>query len=247
MVNFIDIPAPLHDDVAAYLAKPNATRDQRAAVYTYQRRGYMAPVWDTPLLTDELATLAAEVCDHFAVPHPPISIIRLRGTMAGICYHNHIELDPATGLNLGTLLHELAHWVINKWRESITINEPGHGPLFVRVFCHILGHFSDLDEATCVREAQASGIKVATTNMVARGDASKRCLHCGPTRGWGVRLDMHFCTFKCALRYAQAHGIVVYGTNQRTGAFYVEKLVAHLRWDSWSRTWGSGGEQWPRA
>jgi hypothetical protein len=82
------------------------------------------------------------VCKSWGVAECPIRIsAKPKEQVYGRCYEDHIWLNSGShrsGNNLGTLIHELAHWVTDR---KYSDNLPHHGKEFVFVYGKLLAKY----------------------------------------------------------------------------------------------------------
>ena len=89
----------------------------------------------------QLEGLAAEVCAYYNVDVPTIRFINTRRDTHVAWYDHEIVLNRAReGANGMTLLHELAHYLIDVFYTDVA----HHGPEFVAIYMHLLDRWKYL-------------------------------------------------------------------------------------------------------
>lgn len=95
----------------------------------------------------QLDTLAAEVCRYYVIDVPNIRFINTRRNLHTAWFDHEIVLNRAReGANGMTLLHELAHYIIDEFYTDVE----HHGPEFVAIYMHLLDRWKYLPN-TCFR------------------------------------------------------------------------------------------------
>ena len=89
----------------------------------------------------QLDTLAAEVCHYYVIDVPNIRFINTRRNQHTAWFDHEIVLNRAReGANGMTLLHELAHYIIDEFYTDVE----HHGPEFVAIYMHLLDRWKYL-------------------------------------------------------------------------------------------------------
>ena len=116
-----------------------------------------------------LVKKANEICDYYGVLRVKLYFVRQRSDMYGWTESSHdqdyartkIFLNEgrkgATGKNLPTLVHELAHHIV----DSVYDYAEAHGPEFCAVYMHLMNKYKLMSEDCFRLSARRWGIKIA--------------------------------------------------------------------------------------
>lgn len=88
-----------------------------------------------------LESLAADVCRYYVTDVPTIRFINTRKNLHIAWFDTEIVLNRAReGANGMTLLHELAHFLVDEFYTGVE----HHGPEFVAIYMHLLDRWKYL-------------------------------------------------------------------------------------------------------
>lgn len=88
---------------------------------------------------EHLAAVLRHACRLYKVRTPHLKIEKApTGSLVGYCTSSEIVLCAAgDGLNLSTLLHELAHWIVHEYEGAVE----DHGPEFVGIYAELMDRY----------------------------------------------------------------------------------------------------------
>jgi hypothetical protein len=79
-------------------------------------------------------------CRKYNCAPPKLRIIKSSAELYGFCTGEAIILNRTwSGDNISTLLHELAHWILDKTNACEEVED--HGPEFMRIYCELLDRY----------------------------------------------------------------------------------------------------------
>jgi hypothetical protein len=111
---------------------------QRHLVYQAER-DLLGPCIESVTATDTLEAVITHACNKYRIRRPKLKVGNLGKGAYGWCTDEEICLNSNHhGANLLTLLHELAHWVVDEVIEYADDIEGVHGPEFVSFYMHLL-------------------------------------------------------------------------------------------------------------
>ena len=116
--------------------KPHASDPQQHKVYTMER-GILGSSINTHCPREHLEAVVRHACGKYKVPAPKLTIVNKKTRIFGWSGDDGIDLNRwHHGDNLGTLLHELAHWIADQLHEEGA--KHNHGPEFVGIYANLL-------------------------------------------------------------------------------------------------------------
>jgi hypothetical protein len=118
--------------------KPHKDDPQQSAVYTMER-GMIGTSINTHCPREHLEAVIRHACRKYRVAVPKLVLVNRKERVFGYSYDDMIELNRSWhGDNLGTLLHELAHWITDRLHEDDEAVKDNHGPEFVGIYANLL-------------------------------------------------------------------------------------------------------------
>lgn len=137
--------------------KPDQKFDpQRRRCYHFERKfdgGSIFSKTERGVLQD----LVVHVCNKYKVERPRLVIGRSKEKMMGYTTSEKVYLNSSYhGQNTMTLLHELAHWVVDKQFEE----HDNHGPEFMCIYMQLLDAYRLLPEFAFRKLAGEAGLKI---------------------------------------------------------------------------------------
>lgn len=118
--------------------KPQIGDPQQSVVYTLER-GILGNSVNTHCSRAHLQAVIKHACNKYRVPAPRLAIVSSPQRVFGMTDDGRIELNRKYhGDNLGTLLHELAHWITDRLEEDDDPIRDNHGPEFVGIYGNLL-------------------------------------------------------------------------------------------------------------
>lgn len=138
--------------------KPDQKHDpQRRRCYHMERKfdgGSIFSRTDRKCLED----LVTHACRKYRVDRPTLVVGRSKEKLMGYADDEKIYLNAAFhGQNTMTLLHEIAHWVVDKQFEE----HHNHGPEFMCIYMQLLDAYRVLPAFAFRRLAKEAGLKIA--------------------------------------------------------------------------------------
>ena len=128
------------------LKKKIKSDPQRHRVYRMER-DFMGPCVEGSNKRKTLESVLTHACRKYAVDRPSLKIVRRCDRTFGWCEDHAIYLNrDFHGNNLMTLLHELAHWIVDQVLETDEIDSV-HGGQFSAVYMHLLNAYRVMPEA----------------------------------------------------------------------------------------------------
>jgi hypothetical protein len=129
---------------------------QRQRVYDWERK-YIPRIWGQKLTELECQDLMLQMANHYGLAVPKLELKHMR-KWAGTYYYfgNRITLNPTSGMNRGTVIHEMAHAICHAWHErtkSAVLQDGGHGDYFMAAYLDALARFGGFtpDEMAALR------------------------------------------------------------------------------------------------
>lgn len=109
----------------------------------------------------ELLTVVEHACKYYGVPPPRLMVVnRPEQPVFGWTDTKKIVLNRGYhGANVPTLLHELAHWIVDSFDTS---RIEAHRPQFVGVYMHLLEKYRLLPEAGFRSLAKKWKVRIGT-------------------------------------------------------------------------------------
>lgn len=141
--------------------KPGPASDpQRAALYAMERE-FLGACWNTKTSRKVLASAVTNACNTYQVARPRLKVIdQPQVHEFGSVTEDTVVLNRGYhGANLGTLLHELSHWIV--WKYYPEDDREFHGPEFARVYMELLDKYRLLPRSAFKLLARQYGVKVA--------------------------------------------------------------------------------------
>lgn len=148
--------------------------NQRKAVYRWEQRAGIILRHAKPTLSlAQCESMIGYIWDnyptgdrHYSFRQPP-RVTPGRGCRRAIYRHDHVIHLPRWSRFPGVVVHETAHAIVHSWTDR----DPGHGPMFVRVYCELAVAFLGFDPDRLVREMSNVGkgerrVKMAGLNDV---------------------------------------------------------------------------------
>ena len=130
---FLTRPRPYKKQIAA--------DPQRELVYSLERTLIGAVIY-THCDRGHLEAIIKHACNVYKVKSPRLVISRKEAHAFGWCHEDRIELNASFhGDNVGTLLHELAHWITDFTHEEVMHDLEQHGPEFVGAYADLLDRY----------------------------------------------------------------------------------------------------------
>lgn len=127
---------------------PDRDDEQAHRVYRFEAcfdGGTVGHVCDLKLLQD----VVARACRTWKVKKPELLVVnKPKADWSGMHYDgDRIELNRGrNGQNLLTLLHELAHWIVDQKDYAVE----SHGPEFMWIYIELLDQFNVLPRACSI-------------------------------------------------------------------------------------------------
>lgn len=113
---------------------------QRHLVY-YMERAIVGWCVNTHMKRNDLLDVIEHACKKYDITPAELKIVRSKQRVFGWSLHGTITLNTKWhGDNLGVLLHELAHHIV----DELELEGPSHGPQFVRIYGELLDQYKVL-------------------------------------------------------------------------------------------------------
>ena len=138
--------------------KPDQKHDpQRRRCYHMERK-FDGGTIGTKTDRQTLQSIVTHACNKYKVEPPRLVVGRKKEKVIGYCDEDHIYLNSwFHGQNTHTLLHELAHWMV----QSMFDEYENHGPEFMAIYMHLLDAYRLLPEWAFKRYAREYKLKIA--------------------------------------------------------------------------------------
>ncbi len=113
---------------------------QRHKVYTMEK-SIVGWCVNTSTSRESMLDVIKHACKYYKVPAPRLKLVKQVGQPFGWCIEGAIELNRAWhGNNMGVMLHELAHHIIDETAPDAET----HGPTFMEVYAYLLDKYKML-------------------------------------------------------------------------------------------------------
>ena len=140
--------------------KPDQKHDpQRRRCYHMERKFDGGSIY-TKTARHCLEAIVTHACNKFKVPRPKLVVGRRKEKFMGYCDEDRIYLNSwFHGDNTQTLLHEVAHWIVQHDFEEEDYEN--HGPEFMAVYMHLLDAYRILPAFAFRKFAREYELKIA--------------------------------------------------------------------------------------
>lgn len=140
--------------------KPHPGDPQQSIVYTLER-SIIGTSINTHCPRAHLEAVVRHACRKYRVTVPKLVLVNREERVFGYSFDDRIELNRYHhGDNLGTLLHELAHWIVDRLYEDSPAIQDNHGPEFVGIYGNLLHDYKLLPIECFKLLAKKHGLKM---------------------------------------------------------------------------------------
>jgi hypothetical protein len=130
---------------------------QRELLYKMERE-FIGQALHHTVPTKELRATLKHACSYYGVPLPKFKVVNADERTFGWTSYTTIVLNRGYhGANTVTLLHELAHWIVD---HKVHDRVEAHRPQFVGVYMHLLDKYRVLPSAGFRSLAKKWGIRI---------------------------------------------------------------------------------------
>ena len=141
--------------LAAYkLGEPVVPDKQQEAVYAWERK-YIDPYDETMIARKEAKALNKQVSADYGMEEPRLTFVKNTSTSEYDCEEHKIYLAESYRI---TVLHELAHAIVNKQCEEMGRDHVAHAPAFVHTAIALYHRYAGFNMAYLISSAGKADI-----------------------------------------------------------------------------------------
>jgi hypothetical protein len=119
---------------------------QRHRLYRMER-DFIGAFIDANTKRKTLEHIVTHACNKYKIRRPKLRVVKRPDRVFGWCTDEELYLNrDFHGNNIGTLLHELAHWVVDEVFDTAEEVNGCHGPQFAAIYMHLLVGYKVLPE-----------------------------------------------------------------------------------------------------